>query len=634
MATTQVAAREAEVPVEPQMVSNDLSIQVATVNGSGSQTANTVLLRAIFQMGIPVSGKNLFPSNIAGLPTWFTIRASKQGYIARRKENDFLVAMNPETADEDVREMRSGSAVVYDERLNLKRLRNDLVFYPVPFDQLVAPVCPDAKLRKLVRNMIYDGVLAKLLGVEMEEIQKALNKQFRKKAKAAELNWNAARAGYDFAEKNLAKADRFFLQRMDATRGKIIIDGNAAAALGAMFAGVTVVTWYPITPSSTLCETLTEYMKRYRIDPESKKATFAIVQAEDELAAIGMVLGAGWAGARAMTATSGPGISLMAEFVGLGYYAEVPAVIFDVQRVGPSTGLPTRTAQGDVLSTAYLSHGDTKHPILFPCSVEECYSMAIEAFDLAEEFQTPIFVMLDLDLGMNNWMATRFPYPEKPMARGKVLSAEDVERLGQFERYRDVDGDGVGYRTLPGTNHPLAGYFTRGSGHNEKAAYTERPSDYVNNMDRLARKFETARLRVPAPILQEAAKAEVGIIAYGSSHWAVLESLDQLKQEHDLEASYCRVRAFPFNPQVKDFVRRHRRVYVVDQNRDAQMCQLLRLELDAEEAKKLRSVRHYNGLPIDARSVTDPIVFQEEEKQHGHYHDPSGPAEKGQPPRA
>ena len=614
MATTQVAAREAEVPVEPQKVLNDLSIQVATVNGSGSQTANSVLLRAIFQMGIPVSGKNLFPSNIAGLPTWFTIRASKQGYIARRKEIDFLVAMNPETADEDVRELRSGSAVVYDERLNLKRLRNDLVFYPVPFDQLVAPVCPDAKLRKLVRNMIYDGVLAKLLGVEMEEIQKALNKQFRKKAKAAELNWNAARAGYDFAEKNLPKADRFLLQRMDATRGKIIIDGNAAAALGAMFAGVTVVTWYPITPSSTLCETLTEYLKRYRVDPETKKATFAIVQAEDELAAIGMALGAGWAGARAMTATSGPGISLMAEFVGLGYYAEVPAVIFDVQRVGPSTGLPTRTAQGDVLSTAYLSHGDTKHPILFPCSVEECFSMAIEAFDLAEGFQTPIFVMLDLDLGMNNWMADPFPYPEKPMARGKVLRAEDVERLGQFERYRDVDGDGVGFRTLPGTNHPLAGYFTRGSGHNEKAAYTERPSDYVHNMDRLARKFEAARQRVPAPVLKEAAKAEVGIIAYGSSHWAVLETLDQLKQEHDLEASYCRVRAFPFHPQVKDFVRRHRRVYVVDQNRDAQLCQLLRLELDADEVKKLRSVRHYNGLPIDARSVTDSIVAQEEEK--------------------
>ncbi len=611
MATIHVAAQESEVPAEPQQVLNDLSIQIATVNGSGSQTANSVLLRSIFQMGIPVSGKNLFPSNIAGLPTWFTIRASKHGYIGRKKEIEFLVAMNPETAEEDVRELRAGSAVVYDERLNLNRLRNDLTFYPVPFDQLVAPICPDAKLRKLVRNMIYDGVLAKLLGVEMEEIQKALQKQFRRKAKAADLNWNAAKAGYEFAEKNLQKGDRFSLQRMDETRGKIIIDGNSATALGAMFAGVTVVTWYPITPSSTVCETLIEYMKRYRIDPETKKATFAIVQAEDELAAIGMALGAGWAGARSMTATSGPGISLMAEFTGFGYYAEIPTVLFNIQRVGPSTGLPTRTAQGDVLSTAVLSHGDTKHPLFFPCSVEECFSMAIDAFDLAEELQTPVFVMSDLDLGMNNWMADPFAYPAKPMSRGKVLSKEDLDRLGRFERYRDLDGDGVGYRTLPGTNHPAAGYFTRGSGHNEKAQYSERPEDYVNNMDRLVRKFKTASRLMPGPVLQESRKKEIGIIAYGTSHWALIEALDQLKQEYDIEASYLRVRAYPFNEQVRDFVRRHERVYVVDQNRDAQMAQLLRLDVEAEEVTKLRSVLHYSGLPIDARSVTDVIVSQE-----------------------
>ncbi len=613
MATTQVAVSEAETSAGQQRVSNDLSIQVATVNGSGSQTANTVLLRAILQMGIPVSGKNLFPSNIAGLPTWFTIRASKHGYIARRKEIDFLVAMNPETAEEDVRGLDPGAAVVYDERLNLKRLRNDLAFYPVPFDQLVAPVCPDAKLRKLVRNMIYDGVVAKLLGIEMGEIEKALRKQFRKKIKAADLNFNAARAGYAFAEKNLEKADRFYLERMDATRGKILIDGNAAAALGAMFAGVTVVTWYPITPSSSLCETLIGYMKRYRIDPETGKATFAIVQAEDEMAALGMVLGAGWAGARAMTSTSGPGISLMAEFVGLGYYAEIPAVIFDIQRVGPSTGLPTRTMQGDVLSNAFLSHGDTKHLMLFPSSVEECYTMAMEAFDLAEEFQTPVFVMSDLDLGMNNWMSDPFPYPEKPIARGKVLSAEDLRRLGHFERYRDVDGDGIGYRTLPGTKHPAAAYFLRGSGHNERAIYSERPEDYANNMDRLNRKFETARNRVPAPAIEEVGDPDFGVVAYGSSHWAIVETLDQLRQEHGLEASYCRVRAFPFSGQIKDFIRRQRRVYVVEQNRDGQLYSLLRLELDADEVKKLRSVRHYSGLPIDARSVTDAIIFQEVE---------------------
>src|SRR5712692_1797739 len=583
--STQVATKEPAALAGQQRVINDLSIQVATVNGSGSQSANTVLLRALFQMGIPVSGKNLFPSNIAGLPTWFTIRASKHGYIARRKEIDFLVAMNAETADEDTRGLRPGSAVVYDERLNLKRLRDDLVFYPVPFDQLVAPIVPDAKLRRLVRNMVYDGVLARLLGIEMEEIRIALQKQFKKKAKAADLNFSAAQVGYEFAEKHLTKADRFSVQRMDATRGKILIDGNSAAALGAMFAGVTVVTWYPITPSSSLCETLIEYMKRYRIDPETGKATFAVVQAEDELAAVGMALGAGWAGARAMTSTSGPGISLMAEFVGFGYYSEIPAVIYDIQRVGPSTGLPTRTMQGDILANAFLSHGDTKHIMLFPSSVAECYTMSLEAFDLAEEFQTPIFVMSDLDLGMNNWMSDPFPYPEKPLARGKVLSAEDVKRLGRFERYRDVDGDGIPYRTLPGTAGPNAAYFVRGSGHNEEARYTESPEDYVRNMDRLARKFETARRRVPRPVVQEATKPNFGIMAFGTTHWALVESLDQLKQEYDLEASYCRLRAFPFNEEVKDFVRRHRRVYVVEQNRDGQMFDLLRLEVDADEVK-------------------------------------------------
>ncbi|HKS95129.1 MAG TPA: 2-oxoacid:acceptor oxidoreductase subunit alpha, partial [Terriglobia bacterium] len=524
MATTNVAVSEIEAAQGQQRIVNDLSIQVATVNGSGSQSSNLVLLRAIFQMGIPVSGKNLFPSNIAGLPTWFTIRASKHGYIGRRKEIDFLVAMNPETAEEDVRSLEPGAAVVYAERLNLNQIRSDLTFYPVPFDKLVAPVCPDAKLRKLVRNMIYVGVLARLLGVDMGEVEKAVRKQFKKKAKAAELNFNAILAGYDYAEKHLEKADRYWLEPMNLTAGKILIDGNSAAALGCMFAGVTVVTWYPITPSSSLCETLIGYMKRYRIDPETKKATFAIVQAEDELAAIGMVVGAGWAGARAMTSTAGPGISLMSEFVGLGYYAEVPGVIFDIQRVGPSTGLPTRTAQGDIISTALLSHGDTKHILLFPCSVEECYTLAIEAFDLAEEFQTPVFVMSDLDLGMNTWMSDSFPYPEKPIARGKVLTAEDLERLGGFQRYRDVDGDGIPYRTLPGTRHPAAGYFARGSGHDERAIYSERPEVYVNNVDRLRRKFETARNRVPGPVFERDQGTDIGISAYGTSHWAIVET--------------------------------------------------------------------------------------------------------------
>src|SRR5262252_2016615 len=479
---------------------NDFSIQVATVNGSGSQTANNVLMRSIFQMGIPVSGKNMFPSNIAGLPTWFTIRASKHGYIGRRKEIDLLVAMNPETAREDVMKLDSGAAVVYDEPLKLAELRSDLHFYPVPFDKLVAPVCPDAKLRKLVRNMIYDGVVAQLLSIDIQEIRKALVKQFGpKKAKAAELNWGACQAGFDYSARTFMKSDPCTVERMNETAGKIIIDGNAACALGAMFAGVTVVTWYPITPSSSLVESMIGYMRRFRHDPETGKATYAIVQAEDELASIGMALGAGWAGARAMTATAGPGISLMSEFVGLGYYAEVPTVVFDVERVGPSTGLPTRTSQGDIEFVAKLSHGDTFHPMLIPSTVSECFSMATEAFNLAEHLQTPVFVMSDLDLGMNNWMSDPFEYPTEPIKRGKTLSKEDLDRLGGFSRYKDVDGDGVGYRTLPGIDHPQGAWFARGSGHNEKGQYSERPDDYRNNLDRLRRKFERARDIVPKP---------------------------------------------------------------------------------------------------------------------------------------
>ena len=588
---------------------NDMSVQVATVNGSGSQSANMVLLRTLFQMGIPVSGKNLFPSNIAGLPTWYTIRASKEGWIGRKKEIDLLVAMNPETAREDVLALRPGSAVVYDEPLKLDALRSDLAFYPVPFDKVVQPVSNDAKLKKLLRNMSYVGVVAHLLGLEMPEVEAAIGKQFRKKAKANELNVAAARAGFAHAQEKLQKKDPFLVKRMDANKGKIIIDGNAAAALGAMFGGVTVVTWYPITPSSSLVETLIGYMRRYRMGPDGK-STFAIVQAEDELAAIGMVVGAGWAGARAMTSTAGPGISLMSEFAGLAYFAEIPAVIWDVQRVGPSTGLPTRTSQGDVLSTAFLSHGDTRQLLLFPGSVEECFQFGVEAFEIAERFQTPVFVLSDLDLGMNYWMSEPFTYPDKPMARGKVLSKEDLERLGGFERYRDVDGDGVGYRTLPGTDHPAAAYFTRGTGHNEKAQYSERPDDWQNNLARLERKMDRARTELPSPVL-DGKGAEVGILAYGSSHHALVEARDQLRKEHGLETDYLRVRAYPFSPEVRTFVEKHPRVYVVEQNRDGQMAALLKLDLPAELVPRLKSVAHIPGLPLDARSVTDEIAALE-----------------------
>ena len=610
MASGDLAVQDLAQGSERNRIVNDFSIQVATVNGSGSQSANSVLLRSLFRMGIPVSGKNLFPSNIAGLPTWYTIRCSKHGYIARKKEIDMLVAMNPETAKEDVMSLDSGASVVYDEPLKLDTLRSDLIFYSVPYDKIVATVCPEAKLRKLVKNMIYVGVVAQLLGIDMKQVEAALRKQFAKKVKAADLNMNAARAGFDYAAASLTKKDALFVEPMNENEGKIIIDGNAAIALGAMFAGVTVVTWYPITPSSSVCEQLIDYMKKYRIGPDGK-ATFAIVQAEDELAAIGMVLGAGWAGARSMTATSGPGISLMTEFTGMGYYAEIPAVIFDIQRVGPSTGLPTRTSQGDVLSVAFLGHGDTKNVMLFPGSVAECYTMAGEAFDLAEQLQTPIFVLSDLDLGMNNWMSDPFPYPEKPFKRGKVLTADDLNRLGGFARYKDVDKDGIPYRTLPGTNHPAAAYFTRGSGHNEKAQYSERPDDYQNNMERLARKFETARSLVPRPELIANNGAKIGAIAYGSSDFAVGESRDQLKREYRVDIDYLRLRSFPFTREVHEFIEEHDRVYVVEQNRDGQMLSLLKLDINPAQAPKLRSVRHFNGLPIDARSITDDIISQE-----------------------
>lgn len=598
-----------QTPAGPAVV-NDFSIHVATANGSGSQSSNSILMRAIFQMGIPVSGKNLFPSNIQGLPTWFTIRASKDGFIARRRDVGVLIAMNPETAHEDVRTVHPGAAVIYEESLKLDGLRSDVHFYPVPFSKLVLELVQDGKLRRLVVNMIYVGVAAWLLDMDMEEIRKAVTKQFKGKEKAIEINWSAIQGGREWASKNLKKSDPFRLDRLDKTAGKIIVDGNAAAAIGCMMAGVNVVAWYPITPSSSLAESFIDYCRDYRKDADGKP-NFAIVQAEDELAAVGMVLGAGWAGARAMTTTSGPGISLMAEFVGLGYYAEIPAVIFDVQRVGPSTGLPTRTMQGDILSTYRLSHGDANHILVLPGSVEECYTLSQDAFDLAERFQTPVFVMMDLDLGMNNWMADPFPYPEKGMDRGKVIrTAEEfsahIQKYKEFARYKDVDGDGIPWRTLPGfIDSPAAAYFTRGSGHTERATYSERPDDYQNNLDRLARKFETAREWVPAPVV-ESAGAPVGIIAYGSSDFAVQEARTMLARK-GISTDYLRLRALPFPAEVKRFVSAHERVYVIDQNRDAQMHSLLVLDVGPESSRKLCSIRHYDGFPLDAETVIEGV---------------------------
>jgi 2-oxoglutarate ferredoxin oxidoreductase subunit alpha len=582
---------------------NDFSIQVATVNGSGSQTANNVLMRSIFRMGVPVSGKNLFPSNIAGLPTWFTIRASAKGYVARKAENDLLILMNPETAKEDVAKAHPGALVIYDEPLKLDALRQDLAFYPVPFQQLVTAACPEPKLHKLVKNMIYVGVAAQLLGIDMDAVKASIASQLGGKAKAIELNQGAVAAGFDWAAANLKPQAAIKVAADTKTRGKIIIEGNAAAAMGAMFAGVQVVGWYPITPSSSVVENLIDYADEYRRD-EHGKSTVAIVQMEDELASAGLVLGSGWAGARSMTATSGPGISLMSEFIGLGYFAEIPGVFVDVQRTGPSTGLPTRTMQGDIEICAKCSHGDTLHICLLPGTMEECFHFAYESFNLAERFQTPIFLITDLDLGMQNWMSDPFSYPEGNLDRGKVFGEKELAAAKEWGRYKDVDGDGIPYRTLPGTPGGKGAYFTRGSGHNEKALYTEKGEDYVALMDRLRKKYETAKSFVPKPVSRDLGSRK-GILAFGSSDPAVIEAQDALA-EAGLKLDYLRLRALPFTAEVDAFVKAKEVIYVVEQNRDGQMAALLK-EFYPAQATKFRSVLHYDGLALDAQTVVDQI---------------------------
>jgi 2-oxoglutarate ferredoxin oxidoreductase subunit alpha len=611
MATGELALGEfAGATHTRERVINDFSINVATVNGSGSQSANSVLLKSIFGMGVPVSGKNLFPSNIAGLPTWYTIRASKHGYVARTRDAEVLIALNPDTCKQDVLALPAGGIAIHEESMNLQQYRNDVVCYPVPFDKITAGLCPEPKLRKLVKNMVYVGVAAQLLAIDLAVVEQGLRKQFAKKQKVFDLNFGAVKAGYEYAAEKLTKQDPFVIERMNETKGKIIIDGNAACGMGAVFAGVTVVAWYPITPSTSVVEATTDLLKKFRVTAEGK-ATFAVVQAEDELAAIGMVLGAGWAGARSMTATSGPGISLMAEFAGLGYYAEIPGVIFDVQRSGPSTGMPTRTSQADILKVAFLSHGDTRHIVLLPGSVKECFEFGYQAFDLAERIQTPVFVLSDLDLGMNNWMSEQFEYPAGPLDRGKVLSAADLDRLGGFARYKDVDGDGVGWRTLPGTPHPKAGYFTRGTGHDEAALYTEKPEIYVAGMERLVRKFDNARELVPGPVTVKNGASKIGILAYGTSDFAIREALDLIKQQYGQDVDYMRIRAYPFSHEIHDFVASHERVYVVEQDRDAQLASLLKLDLPGDQVEKLRSILHYNGLPLDAQTVVEEFATRE-----------------------
>jgi 2-oxoglutarate ferredoxin oxidoreductase subunit alpha len=592
----------------PKEVVNDLTIQAATVNGSGSQTANLVLTRAIFSLGIPVAPKNVFPSNIEGLPTWYQLRITPEAFQARKNKIDILIALNPATWAADLKAVEPGGAVIHEEAYSKNDAREDVVYYPVPFAKLAKAKITSDTLRKQLTNMIYVGVVAGLLGIPWEAVEHGVRRQFLSKPKAVQVNLDAIKVGLDYWQDNFSKQDPYRLDPMTGkTDGLILVEGNQAAAIGAVMGGVTVAAWYPITPSSSLCEYLIGYCERFRVDPETGEHRYSIVQAEDELAAVGMAIGAAWTGARAMTSTSGPGISLMAEFSGLAYYAEVPVVIFDIQRVGPSTGLPTRTSQADVGFAYTLSHGDTKHLVLLPGTVEECYEFGRQAFDFADRFQTPVFVLSDLDLGMNLWMTKPFQYPDKPFDRGKVLTSEEIEKLhGDWGRYRDVDGDGIPYRTLPGTDHPLAGYFTRGSGHDEQARYTENAEAYARNMDRLARKHETARKELPPPILDEPGRP-VGLIAFGSSDAAVAEARALLR-EQGFEVDYLRARALPLHDSIKGFVERHERVYVVEQNRDGQLYDLLRVFLSPELSARLRSIRHYDGQPIPAEAITRPLT--------------------------
>jgi 2-oxoglutarate ferredoxin oxidoreductase subunit alpha len=590
----------------------DLNLVASTVNGSGSQSANLVLTRAVFAMGIPVAPKSLFPSNIEGLPTWFSLRANSAGHRSGRRRADLLVALNRATFMTDIAQMEPAGVLVFEEAFRTPEPVEGMPrhLYPVPFARLAKESVPNPDLRKYLTNMIYVGVVAEILGIPSEALEQALARQFRGKPQAIPANRDAIELGRQYFRANLTRTDDLRLLPEEGTNGQLLLNGNQAAALGAMMGGCSVLAWYPITPSSSLAEHLIALADRYRTDPETGERRIATIQAEDELSAAGMVLGAGWAGARAMTATSGPGISLMAEFVGLGYYAEVPGVFVDVQRVGPSTGLPTRTSQGDLSFVYTISHGDTRHPVLLPGTVAECYEFMQRAFDLADRLQTPVFVLSDLDLGMNLWMTDPLPYPEQPFDRGKVLHKADLDRLQRFERYRDVDGDGVTWRTLPGTEHPLAGYFTRGSGHDEAAQYDESKETYTRVMDRLARKLENAKSLLPEPLREESGQA-VAILAFGSSHYAVAEARQLLAAE-GVPTDYLRLRALPTVPAVAEFVSRHQRTYVVEQNRDGQLHQILQVELGAELAGRLRSVRHYNGWPLFAADVVPAIRKREQ----------------------
>lgn len=605
-------------PVDAGCV-NDFGITFCTVNGSGSATANNTILRALFKMGIPVSGKNIFPSNIQGLPTWYTIRINKDGWLARIENDDIVVAMNPTTFQRDMEFLRPGGVVFYADDIKQPITRTDLIAYPMPVKKLIREAEVPAGLRDYVANMVYVGTVAQILGIELDAIYQALDFHFRGKKAPIDSNFKVIQAAADWAAQNLVKQDVFRVERMDATQGYIMADGNTAAALGSLYGGVQFVGWYPITPASSLAESINLYLPTLRKDPVTGKISCVVVQAEDELAAIGMAIGAGWGGLRSMTSTSGPGISLMSEYLGLAYFSEVPVVVWDVQRVGPSTGLPTRTAQGDLTMAYYTSHGDKNFVLLFPGTINECFEFGWKSLDLAERLQTPVIVLSDLDMGMNQWMTERFQYPDVPMDRGKILWEDDLDAMmkqldGKWGRYLDVDGDGIPYRTVPGNRHPKAAYFTRGTGHDEYARYSEEPDVWEKNLDRLLQKYNTAKQYVPKPILQTMPGARVGILAVGSADPAIAEARHILAQQ-GFATDYLRVRAIPFTDDVEQFVREHERVYVVELNRDGQLRQLLLVNLPTELGVKLKKAAHIDGMPLSARWIVEKIHGLEEQEQ-------------------
>jgi 2-oxoglutarate ferredoxin oxidoreductase subunit alpha len=597
---------------------NDFAIKIATVNGTGSASANTLLMKSIFRSGIPVMGKNYFPSNIQGLPTWYEIRVTKDGHVARSGNVDIMVAMNAETYTKDVKEVAPGGYLIYDSTWPRPGLlkREDITVLGVPLARLCNESFNGVRTRILMKNICYAGVLAALLDLDLERIRGLLAETYAKKPQLVDSNMKAIQLGYDYARQHFTCPLPLRVEPMDKTSGHILIDGNTAAALGCVFAGATVAAWYPITPSTSVMDAYKGFCDRMRVDPVTGKKNFAFIQAEDELAAIGMVIGAMWNGARAFTATSGPGISLMNEFLGLAYYAEVPAVIFDIQRVGPSTGMPTRTQQCDLMECAYASHGDTRHVCLYPANPEECFYMAVQAFDLSERLQTPVFVLSDLDIGMNDWMCRDLKWDDTYRPdRGKMLGKDEIEKLEKFYRYLDKDGDGIGYRTLPGV-HPKAAYFTRGSGHTQYGTYTEDSVEYQILLDRLLKKWDTAKKLVPRAIVHSTARhtaeasaaSDIGIVSLGSCDGAIREAMDVL-EAHGVGVDYMRVRGFPFGEDVERFLAAHKLLFVVEQNRDAQFRALLTLETAVEKAK-LRSLLHYNGLPISSSFIVEGVLAQ------------------------